>query len=77
MTYKRILTFDLQVLYSPHELVHFLGFFTSWIWIRIQEDFLNADPQHWLEFKLSFYSTENMGTGTYDFTLTVQCYLYS
>ena len=30
-------------MYSPHELFHFLGFFTSWIRIRIQEDFLNAD----------------------------------
>ena len=33
--YKRILTFDLPFLYSPNELVNFLGFFTSWIWIRI------------------------------------------
>ena len=32
---KRILTFDLQVLYSPNEPLHFLGFFTSWIRIRI------------------------------------------
>ena len=30
-------------MYSPHELKHFLGFFTSWIRIRTQEDFLNAD----------------------------------
>ena len=44
MYYKRILTFVLPVLFSPHEPVHFLGFFTSWIRIRIQEDFLNADP---------------------------------
>ena len=46
-----ILSFDLPVLYSPHEPVHFLGFFTSWI--RIQEDFLSfdADPdlQYWCE----------------------------
>ena len=41
---KRILTFDLQVLYSPNEPLHFLGFFTSWIWIRIQEAFFHADP---------------------------------
>ena len=37
-----ILTFDLPVMYSPHEPVHFLGFLTSWI--GIQEEFLNADP---------------------------------
>ena len=30
-----LLTFDLPVLYSPQESVHFLGFFTSWIWIHI------------------------------------------
>ena len=39
---KWILTFDLPVLYSPNDPVHFLGFFTSWI--RIREAFLNADP---------------------------------
>ena len=53
MYYKRILTFDLPVLYSPHEPVNFLGIFylldpdphlSMRILIRIQEDFLNADP---------------------------------
>ena len=37
-----ILTFIPPVLYSPNEPVHFLGFFTSWI--RIQGEFLYADP---------------------------------
>ena len=53
--YKRILTFDLPVLYSPNEPVHFLGIFTSWI--RIREAFLNADPypQHCLEVNFSSF----------------------
>ena len=32
------------VLYSPNEPVYFLGFFTTWIRIRIQEAYLYADP---------------------------------
>ena len=32
------------VLYSPNEPEHFLGFFAFWIWIRIQEAYLYADP---------------------------------
>ena len=32
------------VQYSPNEPVYFLGFFTSWIRIRIQEAYLYADP---------------------------------
>ena len=37
------------VLYSPNEPELFLGFFTSWIQIRIQEAYLYADPdpKHW------------------------------
>ena len=37
------------VLYSPNETEHFLGFFTSWIRIQIQEAYLYADPdpKHW------------------------------
>ena len=31
------------VLYSPNEPEHFLGFFTSWIRIWIQEAYLYAD----------------------------------
>ena len=31
-------------LYSPNEPEHFLGFFTSWIRIQIQEAYLYADP---------------------------------
>ena len=39
----------IPVLYSPYEPVHFLGFFTPWIRIRImsiriREAFFNADP---------------------------------
>ena len=37
-------TFELPDLYSPIELNHFLGFFNSWIRIRIREDFYYADP---------------------------------
>ena len=44
MYYKRILTFMFPVLYSPNETVYFLGFFTSWIRIRIQEAYLYAAP---------------------------------
>ena len=35
-----------QVQYSPNDPVYFLGFFTSWIWIRIRnkEAYLYADP---------------------------------
>ena len=36
MYYKMILTFMFPVLYSPNEPVYFLGFFTSWIQIRIR-----------------------------------------
>ena len=42
--FKRILTFMFPVLYSPNEAVYFLGFFTSWIRIRIQQAYLFADP---------------------------------
>ena len=41
---KRTLTFMFPVLYSPYETVYFLGFFTSWIRIRIQQAYLYADP---------------------------------
>ena len=41
---KNPYTFQLPVQNSPNKPVHFLGFFTSWICIRIWEDFLNADP---------------------------------
>ena len=44
MYYKRILTFMFPVLFSPTETVYFLGFYTSWIRIRIQEAYLYADP---------------------------------
>ena len=32
------------VLYLPNEPEHFLGFFTSWIRMRIQEAYFYADP---------------------------------
>ena len=38
--YKSILTFDLTVLYSPHEPVHFLGFFTP----GSESASIHADP---------------------------------
>ena len=31
-------------MYLPNEPVYFLGFFTSWIRIRVQEAYLYADP---------------------------------
>ena len=55
MYYKRILTFMFPVLYSPNETVYFLGFFTSWIRIGIQEAYLYANPNP----KHCYFCTEN------------------
>ena len=50
MYYTRILAFMFPVLYSPNDPEHFLGFFTSWMRIRIPHIFMrihaDPDPKH-------------------------------
>ena len=48
------------VLYSPNELEHFLGFFTSWIRIRIQEAYLYPDPFGSVSETLAFFYCEKI-----------------
>ena len=52
------------VLYSPNEPEHFLGFFTSWIRIRIQEAYLYADSCGFMRIH-----ADSCGSGALNFLL--------